>query len=430
MQVFFFCVYIFEAIVAYIYYSDNYTLRRSHIQTFIILLSLYVLAFGANIIDRNTNYINDIVFFAVNFIFSKACFNISTKSSIFHSSFLLAIMFLTELVTEAGASYVLHIPIDAYKNSLAALFIIGIISKTLYLFVCKLISYFFSYKKHSENDNKRTIVLFLYPIMITATLTIFLYASTKYDFSDKLNLLCIIISILSLVFCCFIFIFNQIVQAQQNELLQLQVQNQKNELNNTFYNLLEQKNEEQRIFVHDMKHHIFAMTSMDDIQEIKNYALKIQPEIEKHEFIGKTGNKMLDLILNKYAIIAKTQNIDFIVDIRLSNLNFIDDNDLSSLLGNLLDNAVEAAENCNNPYIRFTTNIEKNFTFLSIINSSLQPPVTKNDLLVSTKTNSEYHGYGTKSIEKTAEKYNGICHWEYKTELQEFHFNILFNNRV
>ncbi|MBE6835465.1 MAG: GHKL domain-containing protein [Ruminococcaceae bacterium] len=427
MQLFYFFIYIFEAIVAYLYFSDNYKERIKKAYLFPILFVLYLIAFLVNIYANNTSYVNEITMLVVNFLFSKICFNISTKSSIFHSSFLLAVLFSAELITSAMMSYLLHIPLDAYRESFSAFVILVVISKTVYFFVCKLISHFFSYKKLSEADFKRTSVLFIYPLMTIAMLTTLLYASVKYNFSRELNMACVVLSFLSIVFCCFIFIYNQWVQKQQLELMTLQTLKEKDELNRTFYQLLEQKNEEQRVLTHDIKHHLFAISAMNDTTEIKNYISGINPDLEKYQYIGRTNNKMLDLILNKYSMLAKNEGIEFKADIRTSNLLFIDDNDLVSLLGNLLDNAFEAARTSTQKKVLMITNNEKSFVLLSVINSCSSVPVIDNDKLVSTKTDKRFHGYGTKSIEKTAEKYNGVCQWNFNENEMEFHYNILFN---
>ena len=388
---------------------------------------LYIAAFFINIIDNNTNYINGIVFFTINLIFSKVCFDMSIKSCIFHSTFLFAVMFLTELVTEAVAGYLIQLPMDAHKNSLSVLIIIGSISKILYLFVCKFVSSLFSYKNQLPHEKRQTFALFLYPLITTVTLATFLYASNKYNFSKYLDLVCALISIISLIFCCFIFIYNRFVQQQQNELVNLQIQNQKTELNSTFYTLLEQKNQEQRVLVHDMKHHFYAINSLDSVEDIRNYLSNLEIELDKNQFIGNSNNKTLDLILSKYYQICSTKNIDFFVDVRKSNLSFIEDNDLVSLLGNLLDNAVEATSGLDNSRIRFTTNKEHNFEIISVINTSNQKPTTHHNKLITTKENASLHGYGIKSIEKTAEKYNGVCEWSYDDKNEEFHFSVLFN---
>lgn len=380
MQLFFLAVYLFEALIAFVYFFDNFKLKRSLPATFAILTVLYLAAFAVNILDNNINIINDVAFFSVNMIFGMLCFEISLKSCIFHSSFLLAVMFLTELVAEAGISALLKIPIDAYKTNLAALFIIGTISKILYLIVCKIVSSLFSYKKISENARKRQATLFLYPIIVTITLTLFLYASTKYNFSKTLNLICAIVCCVSLVFCCFIFIYNNVIQRQEAELITLQAERQRNEINKTFYDLLEKKNEEQRILVHDMRHHFSAISG-----------------------------------------------IKFNAEVRASNLSFINDDDLVALLSNMLDNAAESAKGSENAYIDFSVKNEKSFVVLNVKNSCAVEPKIIGDSLQTTKTDGDMHGYGTKSIKKTAKKYNGVCEWHYNENEHSFLCTVLFN---
>lgn len=429
-QIFFFLVYVFEAVIAYIYFSENYEIKYKPKISFLIVVGLYTIGFLVNLIFNNNFIINDIAFILINLLYCKISFNISIKSGIFHSSILLAIMFITELIVESGASLLLHIPIDAYKNSLTALIILGILCKILYFIVCKIISTAFSYKKsNATNDIKRNLVLFIYPVITTAMLSLLLYLSATYHFSRNLNLICVILSVVSLLFCCIIFIINKNFQKQENEIISLQSENQRNEMNQVFYEMLEKKNEEQRILVHDIKHHFAVINSMEDISEVKEYVTDVQPELDEYKYIGKTKNKMLDLILGRYDHICATKSINFIVDIRASNLDFIEDKDLVSMLSNMLDNAVEATEGLDNPTIRFSTKRDKSFVVIMVVNSCLRKPKSDGEKLITTKSNSSYHGYGVKSIEKTINKYNGICHWDFDESNNEFHFNVLFNKQ-
>ncbi len=429
-QIFFFFVYVFGAVIAYIYFSENYEIKYKPVISILISIGLYAVGFFVNLIFNNNFIINDIAFILINLLYCKISFNISIKSGIFHSSILLAIMFITELIVESGASLLLHIPIDAYKNSLTALVILGIICKILYFIVCKIISTAFSYRKNNAtNDIKRNLVLFIYPIITTALLSTFLYISATYNLSRNINLICVILSVVSLLFCCIIFIINKNFQKQENEIISLQSENQRNKMNQGFYEILEKKNDEQRILVHDIKHHLATINSMEDITEIKNYIAEIQPELVEHKYIGKTKNKMFDLILDRYDHICAAKSINFIVDIRSSNLDFIEDKDLVSMLSNILDNAVEAVEGLDNPTIRLSTKKEKNFVVAAVINTCLKKPKADGEKLITTKSDSLYHGYGIKSIEKTVNKYNGICHWHFDESNDEFHFNVLFNKK-
>jgi len=417
--------------ISYIYFYDNFELKKNVYISLSILVLLSILEYFMNYLNHNNFIINMIFFVILNIIYSKITFNVSYKDSIFHSLLLAAIILTTEVLVEAAESSLFHIPIDAYKNNIAVLIISGILCKLLCLIICKLLSSLFSYKKSNKiKDMKKSFILILYPVMTMVILALFLYASAKYSFSDYLNLAGVIISLISIVLCCFIFIFNQTIQKQEYELISLQSENQKNEINRTFYELLEKNNENQRILVHDIKHHLSSLSSMNNIEDVKKYLANIQYEFDEYQYIGKSKNKMLDLILGKYSHICKTNNINFIVDVRSSNLSFIEDNDLSSLLGNLLDNAVEATKSIENSEISLVTKKGKNFDFISVVNSCDKPPKKQGNKLLTTKSNALFHGYGVKSIEKIANKYNGICNWEYKEDDKTFHFNIIFNKNT
>ena len=116
-----------------------------------------------------------------------------------------------------------------------------------------------------------------------------------------------------------------------------------------------------------------------------------------------------------------------ISDVRESNLAFIIDDDLVAMLSNLLDNAVEAAKNSKNAYINLSVKNEKSFVVLRVVNSCAVAPEANGKLLKTTKNDASVHGYGTKSIRKTAKKYNGICEWHYDETEGSFSFTILFN---
>lgn len=428
VDIFYIFMYTLGMFISYIYFSDNFELKKKINISLLTLILLSILEFFINTLDNNNFMINIIVFVILNIIYTNIFFDISIINSIFHTLLIATILLTSEILVEAGASFIFHIPIDEYKNSITILIIAGVLSKLLYLIICKILSTLFSYKKSSTTNNiKKTLILVLYPVMIAATLVLFLYASAQYDFSDELNIAGVILSLISIILCCFIFIFNRAIQKQEYELICLQSENQKNEINRTFYELLEKSNESQRILVHDIKHHLYALNSMDNIENVKRYLANIQPEYNEYQYIGKSKNKMLDLILSKYYHICETNNIVFFVDIRTSNLSFINDNDLVSILGNLLDNAVEATKESDNANISFITKKENNFDVISVINSSSHMPKAKGETLLTTKRNSAYHGYGIKSIEKISEKYGGICNWHYCEEDKTFHFNILFN---
>lgn len=85
------------------------------------------------------------------------------------------------------------------------------------------------------------------------------------------------------------------------------------------------------------------------------------------------------------------------MDIRASNLDFIENKDLVSMMSNIFDNAVEASSKTDNGEIKFYTKRDNNFIVITVINSCLTKPKSSGEKLITTKSNSAYHGYGIKA---------------------------------
>ena len=139
-----------------------------------------------------------------------------------------------------------------------------------------------------------------------------------------------------------------------------------------------------------------------------------------------TGNKMLDIIIGKYTALCSKNGLDFNAKALTSNLSFVHDSDISAMVGNLLDNAFEAAKQAENGKIEFSLyTIDGKSCVVSVINTALTAPKCENENLVSAKPDAQSHGYGIKSIKKTAEKYGGSYSWFYDDKNREFHAMVM-----
>ena len=426
MQLLFFIIYVIEALIALMYYHDNFKMKRSYLITVGTVLGLYALGFVGNILDKNTNYINGIIFFIINLAFGLICFEMSLKGALFHSVILYAMNALTEILVEATITSFVDVPIiatDVYQKSVLFFIIEAVIMKTLYLLVCKLISFFYSYK--NRNSDKSTFGLFVLPVIIATMMILMLNASAKYDFSEGLNLALAILSVLSMIFTCFIFIYNRYVQNQQQELAALQQQSLKNEMDMQYLNLLEQKNQAMQILTHDYKNHLFALRNMGGAEQ-QEYIDRITKEMNESRNTCHSGNHTLDIIINKYVTECELKGITFDFEIKLSNLSFVSDYDLVTILGNLLDNALEAAQQSEAKTITFKTNKINTYDSVMITNSCDTPP-DKN--LITTKQNKKLHGVGLKSVTKTLKQYGGELEWEYNSDKREFVATVILLNK-
>lgn len=209
--------------------------------------------------------------------------------------------------------------------------------------------------------------------------------------------------------------------------MELQIANQKNILDLSYLKLLEQKNNSSDELIHDIKNHLLTINSIADSREVSKYIKDVYGKVDKYSFIGKTSNKMLDLILNKYTTICKNKNIQLNIETFSENLSFINDVDLSTILNNLFDNSIEAAENCVEKVIDFIVKRNDNgCRIVDLKNSCIQKPIIKNHKLLSTKKDSGYHGIGTKNVERSVKKYNGEIEWIYNEDQKTFQVIIIF----
>lgn len=149
---------------------------------------------------------------------------------------------------------------------------------------------------------------------------------------------------------------------------------------------------------------------------------------DSKEKIANSGNNVVDAIINfKYAT-AKENQIAFNLKIFIPEELPFHQCDLGIVLGNAIDNAIEAVKDCASEkrVIDISMGIKKEALILTVGNRYEQPLKTdKKGNLLSTKEKKSGHGYGVKSIQRVAEKYHGEVLIE--TEKQQFVLTVIMN---
>lgn len=142
-----------------------------------------------------------------------------------------------------------------------------------------------------------------------------------------------------------------------------------------------------------------------------------------------TGNDIIDAaIAVKYAI-CKSRGIDFKLTCEMLPHINISEIDLSSLISNILDNAITAAEKTDIPQVILKIFVRGEY--LNIVSeNTYSGKIKKFDegkltALLTTKCNLNEHGFGTRIIGEIAQKYDGVCVYEYENEL--FKMNVMLN---
>ncbi|MGP1569261.1 MAG: ATP-binding protein, partial [Peptoanaerobacter stomatis] len=169
---------------------------------------------------------------------------------------------------------------------------------------------------------------------------------------------------------------------------------------------------------HDMKNHIFMLKSLYDNKkkyEYEEYFEEILREVEGKEKIINSGNVIVDSILNYKLESLRADNVELSVNINIPAKMEVSDFDLTTILGNLLDNAIRAVkETEENKYLNIDIQYKSGRLIIWFVNSYKHIEKSKiGNYFISTKEDKNKHGIGQISIERTVDKYDGIIDVKY-----------------
>lgn len=165
---------------------------------------------------------------------------------------------------------------------------------------------------------------------------------------------------------------------------------------------------------HDMKQHIYVLTEMlnhGKNEKAMEYLDKlINRDFLKNERVSKTGNLIIDSLINVKQSVMIQNKIDFKLDIHIPVILPFEEADLSILVGNILDNAIEAVKILpeEERLIKLYVKYDKNILIITAINPFDHELLKdKKGQIVTSKGDRENHGIGLKSMKKIAQKYYG-----------------------
>lgn len=158
----------------------------------------------------------------------------------------------------------------------------------------------------------------------------------------------------------------------------------------------------------------------NDEEKVISNLNRIINDFNISESISNSGNSTVDALINfKYAL-AKEYGINFLLKIHVPDELPIDQCDLGVVLGNTLDNAIEATKDCevHEKTIEISMGIKKEAWVLLIKNPyEHKLLLDRNGNLLSTKQDKKQHGYGLTSVIRIAEKYNGEVITDYSENM-------------
>ena len=125
-----------------------------------------------------------------------------------------------------------------------------------------------------------------------------------------------------------------------------QIETYQRELLDTHFQEVDTMYKQIRGWRHDYRNHIQTLKVLvenGNIEEVKEYLDKLDVDLNTIDTVVKTGNTMADAILNSKISLAKSKNINVIVDAHIPIKLKTSELDLCAIIGNLFDNAIEAS---------------------------------------------------------------------------------------
>lgn len=161
---------------------------------------------------------------------------------------------------------------------------------------------------------------------------------------------------------------------------------------------------------HDYHNHMQVMKAqlaMGNLTEIRDYLDALEKELDHVDTLVKSGNMMVDAILNSKLTLARRQKIAINCKVKVPESISVEDVDLCVILGNLMDNALEACRMIEEKdrFLRIYMTVNKSQLYLSIQNSAKEEPDFDERNYITKKRGN--HGLGMKRVQTAVEKYQG-----------------------
>ncbi len=164
---------------------------------------------------------------------------------------------------------------------------------------------------------------------------------------------------------------------------------------------------------HDLKNHFAVLRGKldeNDTESCKQYLSKLDNTVDSMGDFIKSGNSVIDYLINSK--LSRLENVQVLVSGYVGNYKDIEEIDLACILGNVLDNAIEAQEHVVGEKRIELHFLQKNSNRVIICKNTINESVLqKNKELKSTKDFGDLHGLGHQIVESTVQKYNGLVNY-------------------
>lgn len=371
----------------------------------------------------------------VNMIIMLLCmFTITLKYNFkLYNKFLFTVLFvvisaLAELVT--GLLIMIVFSLDSVSAESGVYYSLGVVLSKFLALIFFFVIRSFKHRSLSGKFKKKWIVIYTLPLATILIIFVEYFSMKYYPDNDSLKTTALISMIFLIFSNMLIFkIADGIIDSLINE-NKIHVAEEIIKQQTEQYNLLLKNNDDILKLKHDYKNFIIGILTEiknENYNNIENRLTKQANVLDKFSGDSISGNSIIDTVLSYKTTFAKSKNIDVVVTYKNLKNICISGIDMSILLGNALDNAIEAVE------LVEDIDLKRIEVFVYIKNGQIfiivKNPVKTNinvEHLQTTKKNNVAHGYGILNMRSIAQKYDGSVTFD--CEENVFSTFIVLNN--
>ena len=415
-----------EALIAYQYFESI----REYEGIGKIQAAAYILCYGilyVSIFFTENLWIGLAVFYILNFFLGFFLYEMSWRSAVLYSGIMTALFLLAQWMMQ-GILESMLIMTGGNRRTLGYIVLSTVFSRLLYLIFLEIVIWLRGGTEEEKGRGRCPGVAALCTASAATcwSVIVLVYVEMKRLVPESMEWL-IISGSLAMILANVIIYWNS-VQGRRHyrEYMDVQMQLERENAGLVYYRMLAERNEEQKILIHDMRKHLNLMNgllNMKDYAAVSEYVQELLETPALQPAVRICDNEMASLILSQYKERCRERDVRFYPDVRSGSLDFLSMKELTALLANLLDNALEAAAGVPDAFIDLKIGRRtRTQVLIRMDNSCIRPPrQTRTGAFITHKEDAGRHGFGMKSIGKILKKYNGTMETRYDAAKQTFH---------
>ena len=390
-----------------LYFGNKYNDFRKYLG-FVLNVSVST----ATITLFNSLYINEgflgftfiVIYAAYALIFLKG----DKYTKLFMSGFVNCLVYFISALTQIAISAILKISVSELYVMSNERMVFILLSKVLFVAACVIL---LKFRVSYIGRQKNIALLIIMPLAAEVSMIGIMQMFLEYSELNSKLLLASVSVMVSTVITYYVFIKSA---ADTEKQIKANALEQKEEYDKRHANEVDELYAKTVGIRHDLLIHFTTLSALLETgnEKAKEYINSVtHDQIQQIKHFIKTDNAYFDAIANAKLAVCEKLGIKVRTRIMNGSLEKLSHSEIASLFGNLFDNAIEASKDSKFKRIDLDVQLQRGHLSVMMRNSIDRSVLQGNEHLTTTKKNKEYHGLGTKNIQRIVDKKKGIINY-------------------